>query len=110
MKLSLSAVALVVTGLTTLMAPLAPAGASGIFSSSYNASTIFTDAPLSYTTMTLTYDGTHYFSTSGGYYGGTNEAEYDSAGHLISTFKPGLDFRSNFTGANGAVLARQFAN
>ena len=103
MKIKLSIAALVVA-----CAPQAQAGP--VFSAaSYTADVVFRDV-LSYTTMPLTYDGTSYWSTSGGYTGGLREARYDAAGVATGTFSPGLDFRSIFTDGSNNVLARQFSD
>lgn len=80
-----------------------------LFAPSYNASTIFTDG-LGETSMTIAYDGTNYWSSSGGNVGGNRYAQYDGSGNLLATYAPGLDFRSVFTDASGNVYARQFAN
>jgi hypothetical protein len=76
---------------------------------SYTASKTFTDK-LTATSMTLAWDGTRYWSSSGGSSSGNRYAQYDSNGGLVSTYAPGLDFRSIFTaGGNGTpVYARQY--
>jgi autotransporter-associated beta strand protein len=56
----------------------------------------------------MAFDGTHYWSVSGGF--PTADAEYTAAGGFIGTFGPGLDFRSDFTDAGGNVYARAFNN
>src|SRR5262249_27551808 len=53
------------------------------------------------TTMTLAFDGTHYWSCSGGTTDGERLAQYDLSGNLIARFAPGLDFRSVFADAHG---------
>jgi hypothetical protein len=68
----------------------------------------FTDA-LGGTTMTLTFDGTDYWSSSGGGTGGVRYAQYNAAGALLNTYSPGIDFRSVYT-LGGTVYAREFAN
>lgn len=85
---------------------------AGFFSSSnYNASVVFNDASgMSSTTMTIAFDGTHYWSSNGGISSGVNLAEYSSTGTVISTFSPGLDFRSVFTNSAGTVFARAFSD
>lgn len=83
--------------------------AGPIFAPSYAASTTFTDA-LGGTTMTVAFDGTNYWSTSGGSASGARLAQYTSGGALVGTYAPGLDFRSVFTDASGNVYARQYAN
>lgn len=78
-------------------------------SASYSADIVFQDQ-LSSTTMTLAYDGTNYWSSSGGGNFGVREARYNSSGGLTGTFSPGLDFRSIFTDASGNVFARQYSD
>jgi hypothetical protein len=68
----------------------------------------FTDA-LGGVTMTLTFDGTDYWSSSGGSASGVRYAQYSAAGALINTYSPGLDFRSVYT-LGGTVFARAYAN
>lgn len=77
------------------------------FRSNYFASQLFTDA-LSETTMTLAFDGTNYWSCSGGGSDGVRLARYDSAGGLLATYSPGLDLRSVFTDLTGTLFARAF--
>lgn len=98
--------------LTSLFAIAAMASllqAGPIFAPSYTASTTFTDV-LGYTTMTMAFDGTSYWSTSGGSPDGYRLAQYTSGGAIVGTYAPGLDFRSIFTDASGTVYARQYAN
>jgi hypothetical protein len=85
--------------------PLPLAGWS--FRTNYYNSFTFSNG-LGETTTGLTFDGTNYWSCSGGSHNGARFANYDTNGALISTNSPGLDFRSVFTDANGAVLARQY--
>lgn len=61
-------------------------------------------------TMALTYDGSSYWSISGGSPSGVREARYDAAGNLLGTYSPGLDFRSIFTDQSGNTFAREFAD
>ncbi|MBL8820433.1 MAG: PEP-CTERM sorting domain-containing protein [Planctomyces sp.] len=82
---------------------------AGFSSPNYSADVVFQDR-LDSTTMTLAFDGTHYWSTSGGSSFGTREAQYNSGGSLVATFAPGLDFRSVFTDSSGDVFARQYNN
>ena len=98
--------------LATLMLAIvaSQAQASMVFSSSsYNADVVFQDA-LGSTTMTVTYDGSNYWSSSGGSGSGTRYARYDSNGVANGTYAPGLDFRSVFVDNSGVVLARAFNN
>lgn len=76
----------------------------------YDADVVFTDAVNNQTTMTIAHDGSDYWSTSGGGSGGIRLAQYDNSGSLLSTYSPGLDFRSIFTDNSGNVLARAFSS
>nr|WP_316642785.1 PEP-CTERM sorting domain-containing protein [uncultured Roseateles sp.] len=107
MKQSISFRLMVAAGLLT--ASVAASAGTVFASASYNAGTSFADA-LSGTTMTIAFDGTSYWSTSGGGTGGTRLAQYDASGATVGTFAPGLDFRSVFTDAGNNVLARQYAS
>jgi hypothetical protein len=78
-------------------------------SSSYAAALTFNDA-LSGTTMTMAWDGTNYWSCTGGSSGGTREARYSPAGAILNTYSPGLDFRSMFSDGSGNLYARQYHN
>jgi hypothetical protein len=66
---------------------------------SYNASVTFTDKLMA-TSMPLTWDGTSYWSSSGGSPAGVREAQYNAAGTLLNTYQPNIDFRSVFTKGN----------
>lgn len=96
---------------TLVLAAVASQAQAGlVFSSaSYSADVVFQDA-LSSTTMTIAYDGSNYWSSSGGTSSGTRYARYDAAGVANGTYAPGLDFRSVFVDNSGNVLARQYAN
>ena len=94
------------TGLL-LLAMSGQARAGILFDASYNADVVFSDALLS-TTMTLTYDGTNYWSTRGGSSAGTTLARYDSSGSLLNSYATGNDFRSVFTNNAGDVFARTY--
>ena len=84
------------------------AAALPVFSSgSYSADITFTDV-LGSTSMTIAYDGSNYWSASGGGASGVRYAQYDSGGNPLSTFSPGIDFRSVFTDVNGNVYARGY--
>lgn len=103
MKLQFAAAAIAV-------AIMSQAQAGPVFGqAAYAADITFSDV-LGGTTMTMAYDGTSYWSASGGSASGTRLARYDGAGNSTGTFAPGLDFRSVFTNASNDVLARQFAN
>jgi hypothetical protein len=67
----------------------------------------FSDA-LTSTSMGMAFDGTNYWSCSGGGSTGVRYARYTSSGALVTTYSPGLDFRSLFTRADGTVLARAY--
>jgi hypothetical protein len=84
----------------------APVVQASIFAPSYSASVTFADQ-LDSTSMTLAFDGTSYWSSSGGSSGGVRLAQYDSAGAPVGTYAPGLDFRSVFTSGT-TVYARQY--
>jgi hypothetical protein len=87
--------------------PLPPAGWS--FRTNYFASLTFTDV-LSATTLPMAFDGTNYWSCSGGSPSGVRLAQYDTNGVVRNTYSPGLDFRSLFTDATGALYARAYAD
>lgn len=90
------------------MAVATQSSAAPVFNAaSYTADVTFADA-LNSTSMTMAYDGTNYWSASGGSSGGNRYAQYNSGGGLVGTFAPGLDFRSVFTDAANNVYARQF--
>lgn len=102
----LSAIAVV----ATMLSLATPSSAGPVFSSaSYTSAVSFGDA-LFGTTMTIAFDGTNYWSTSGGSSGGDRYAQYNSSGGLISTYSPGLDFRSVFSNSSGDVFARAYAD
>ncbi len=84
--------------------------AAGLLSS-YTADVTFSD-PLGSSSMTITFDGTHYWTSSGGSTSGVRYAQITSNGTLVQTFSPGLDFRSVFVNPNsrGTVYARQYGN
>ena len=75
----------------------------------YDAAVTFKDA-LGGTTMGLTYDGTGYWSVSGGGPMGNRLASYDGDGNFVLAYQPGIDFRSIFTlgGNDPTVYARGF--
>jgi len=84
--------------------------AAGLLSS-YTADVTFSD-PLGGTSMTIAFDGTYYWTSSGGGTSGVRLAQISSNGALVQTFSPGLDFRSVFVNPNsrGTVYARTYAN
>lgn len=85
----------------------ATASAPIILGFSVHTNVTFTDA-LPSTTMTMAFDGTNYWSCSGGSPSGVRLARYALSGALVATYSPGLDFRSVFTRADGTVLARVY--
>ncbi len=91
---------------------MAAAEAAPVFTSaSYSADIVFGDASaLEQTRMTISYDGSNYFSGSGGGAFGARVAQFAADGALIDTFAPGLDLRSVFTNGHHQVLARQFSD
>ncbi len=78
---------------------------------SYDASQTFQDA-LSSTTMTLAWDGTSFWSCSGGSPGGDRLARYSAAGALMQLYQPNIDFRSVFTKGDGTqpVYGREYSS
>jgi hypothetical protein len=68
----------------------------------------FSDAPIA-TAVSVTYDGTNYWSCSGGSSSGVRYAQYDATGAVLNTYSPGIDFRSVFT-LGGTVYARGYSN
>lgn len=103
------ALAAAAVGLGAVVALQVPALASGTLPDNIPQTSTFTDA-LGGTTMTITFDGTHYWTSSGGSTGGQRLAEYSASGTLVSKFSPNLDFRSIFTDGAGQVFARQYSN
>ncbi len=100
------------TGSSSLNVPITlasgpPPGWS--FRTNYFASITFSNG-LTATAMPVAYDGTNYWTCSGGSATGVRYAQYDTNGTLLATYSPGLDFRSVFTDASGIVLARQFSD
>lgn len=107
-RLSIRAVSSLVSVLALACATDAIAGP--VFdATNYSADITFNDA-LSSTTMTITYDGSNYWSSSGGSASGIRYARYDASGNVLTTYSPGIDFRSVFTDGGGAVYARGFAS
>ena len=76
---------------------------------SIHTNVAFTDG-LTATPTGLAFDGTNYWSCSGGSASGVRLARYTFSGALAGTYSPGLDFRSVFTRADGALLARAYNN
>jgi len=73
-------------------------------SSSYTADIVFSEASLlSGTRMTMAWDGTEYWASSGGGSGGNRLASYDPIGASWTYYLPGLDLRSVFTMGDGTA-------
>lgn len=106
-KISISCVTIISIGIVGASKTYALDGSFD--STSYNSSISFTDRSNT-TPMGIAFDGSNYWSVSGGSSGGVREARYNSSGSLLSTYSPGLDFRSIFTNASGTVYARQYNN
>jgi hypothetical protein len=83
------------------------ASAAVITGFSIHTNVTLTDASAA-TPTGMVFDGTNYWSCSGGSPGGVRLARYTSSGGLVATYSPGLDFRSIFARADGTVLARAF--
>lgn len=93
-----------------LVAAVSQAQAGTVFgAATYSADIAFHDA-LSSTTMTVAFDGSNYYSSSGGSTNGNRFASYSAVGANTGAYASGLDFRSVFTDNSGNVLARQYAN
>lgn len=93
-----------------LLATTLHANAGAVFgAASYAADVSFANRSDS-TTMTLAYDGNHYYSSSGGGPSGIRETMYSNTGLYQAGYAPGLDFRSIFTNNSGGILARQYAS
>jgi hypothetical protein len=101
----------VVLGLTTVNGSGCSASSSAqapvITGFSVHTNVTFTDGDaLPSTTVSMAFDGTNYLSCSGG--GSFMVARYGLNGALITTYSPGLDFRSLTTRPDGTVLARTY--
>lgn len=75
----------------------------------YDPSITFADQ-LGSTSMTIAWDGSHYWSASGGGPGGTRLEQYDANGNPQAGYSPNIDFRSVFTqgGKGQTVFAREY--
>jgi len=73
---------------------------TGLADPSYPAAVQFQDA-LPSTTMSMTWDGVDYWSSSGGGPGGDRLAQYDPYGAFLSFYQPNVDWRSVFTKEDG---------
>ncbi|HKW28033.1 MAG TPA: hypothetical protein VJT54_01760 [Verrucomicrobiae bacterium] len=87
----------------------ATAGAPVINGFSVHTNVTFTDA-LPAHAMGMAFDGTNYWSCSGGSSSGVRLARYSLSGAVVATYSPGLDFRSVCTRADGTVLARAISS
>jgi hypothetical protein len=99
-----------IAGLVMLTIQVAHAGA--VFTAGSYESSLSLDGNGTGSTPTgVTYSGGTYYTGSGGN-PQSPEAQNDSAGALVAVASPnpGLDFRSLFTDATGAVYARGYAN
>ncbi|HWX21123.1 MAG TPA: immunoglobulin domain-containing protein [Candidatus Binatia bacterium] len=83
------------------------AGVPVVTGFSIHTNVAFTDV-LTATLTGIAFDGTNYWSCSGGNAAGVRLARYSSAGALVASYSPGLDFRSVFARADGTVLARAY--
>lgn len=100
--------AAVFAGLTSA----APVQAASGLLSSYSADVTFTDPLTASVTMTITYDGTSYWSSTGNSTDGVRYAKIGSNGVTVQTYSPGLDFRSVFVNptSRGTVYARAYGD
>ncbi len=102
--------------LLVLSLALAPCGlhAQVFGAPSYSATQVFLDAINSGSTahhsVGIAFDGSYYWAATGGTSGGTTLAQYDAAGALVTTYTPGIDFRSIYSDALGNVYARALAS
>jgi len=99
-------------GLAAAMSLGTPAAFAGpVFgAASYNAVMTFQDGGPG-TTMTMAWDGTNYYSATGG--GPSSPiVKYDAAGNVVASTSPspGIDFRSVFTNSANDLLARGFSS
>lgn len=76
---------------------------------SYAADLTFVNAPHDHS-MGVAFDGSSYWSVSGGWDSGIRSAQYGLDGTLIGAYASGLDFRSVFTGTANEVLARTYSS
>ena len=80
---------------------------------SYNAVMTFPDAPgMVQTPMTMAWDGTNLWSSSGGSSSGIRLGRYNANGAFLVTYSPGIDMRSVFTKGDGTspVFARGYSS
>ncbi len=82
---------------------VAPAHASCTLpSSSYTVTKTFVDSPgVGSTSMTIAYDGSNYWTSSGGSSSGTRLGRFTTGGSWVSGYAAGRDFRSVFTKGDG---------
>ena len=96
-------------GIVATAAPLSIASAQ-FGAPSYNADKTFANGAPNQHTMGIAFDGASYWSVDGGGPGGVRLAQYNSSGAFLTSYSPGLDFRSVFTDAAGNVFARQYSD
>jgi len=85
------------------------AGVPVITGFSVHTNVTFTDA-LASTSISMAFDGTNYWSCSGGGTAGVRLAAYGLSGTVSNTYSPGLDFRSLTTAPDGTLLARAYGS
>lgn len=94
-------------GSLALMAGGAQAG--GFINALYSADITLQDS-IDPILMGIAFDGTHYWTASGGLTTGTRLAQYDDMGNAIASFTDiNMDFRSITTDASGTLIARRYA-
>jgi hypothetical protein len=81
-------------------------------SASYSADIVFADAigASAHHPIGLAFDGSSYWSGTGGTSGGVTWGRYDAEGEVLGTYSPGIDFRSVFIGPMGKVYARTYSS
>jgi hypothetical protein len=89
-----------------------PAQAAAGLLSSYSADVTFTDPLTASVTMSIAFDGTSYWSSTGNSTDGVRYAQIGSNGVTVQTYSPGLDFRSVFVNPNSreTVYARAYSD
>lgn len=85
--------------------------AAGLLSS-YSADVTFTDPLTATVTMTIAYDGTSYWSSTGNSTSGVRYSQIGGNGVTVQTYSPGLDFRSVFVNplSPSTVYARAYSD
>src|SRR5436305_1031425 len=96
--------------LVGVLALVGPAAAQSPFGGpSTTADVVFDEQLTANIATALTFFSNNYWTGSGNQTTGIRFAQYDSAGNLIATFSPGIDFRS-LTIFGGTIQARGFAS